>query len=180
VLVAGYAATDPRVLAALDGLPVIVIGSWGITEPPAGVFVLSAAEIDTGRMDVSAAARLPAPLDGGEVLALRQFPLLRAALDGVTVVSSASPADDAFSQRLMASAPFVEPPGLLSMLAYDAAGMLAGVIRAAPDRTAVMTALEAITYDGLNGTISFADGFWLDAPIHRYAYDAGGALIPVD
>jgi ABC-type branched-subunit amino acid transport system substrate-binding protein len=180
VLVAGYAATEPRVLEAFAGLPVIVIGGWGVSDPPEGVFVLSSADIATARTEVTALARQASPLTGGEALALKQFPTLRESLEGVTVISSASPADDAFAERLMASALFVEPPGLLSTLAYDAAGLLAGVLAATPDRAAVVSALNAVSYDGINGTIQFADGFWQDAPVYRYAYDANGALILTD
>ncbi|HRL13172.1 MAG TPA: ABC transporter substrate-binding protein [Aggregatilineales bacterium] len=180
VLVAGYAATDARVLEAFAGLPVIVIGGWGVGDPPDGVFVLASADIATARAEVTALARQASPLTGGEALALKQFPGLRESLDGVTVISSASPADDAFAQRLIASDRFVEPPGLLSTLAYDAAGLLAGVPTAMPDRAAAVNALNAVSYDGINGTIRFADGFWQDAPVYRYMYDTNGALVLTD
>jgi ABC-type branched-subunit amino acid transport system substrate-binding protein len=184
VLVAGYAATDPRVLEAFAGLPVIVIGGWGVSEPPQGVFVLSSADIATPRTGVTALARQTAPLNGGEALALKQFAGLRESLDGVTVIASASLADAAFTERLIASDRFVEPPGLLSTLAYDAAGLLTGVLASAPaampDRAAAVTALSSVSYDGINGTIRFAGGFWQDAPVHRYTYSADGTLVLTD
>jgi hypothetical protein len=33
------------------------------------------------------------------------------------------------------------------------------------------------TFDGINGQIRFANGYWADAPIHRYRFEATGQLV---
>lgn len=184
-LVMGYAATAPDTLNAFSDIPVLVVGDWGAKPANNRVFVLSNPRIDDlltipTRMKITAAARLDAPFVGGEILALAQFGKLRASLDGVTVVSSASLPDSAFAERYRASDQFAPEPGLLASLTYDAARMALEAIQASDSRAAVMQTLSAKTYSGMNGEIAFENGYWRHAPIHTYQYGADGQLLPVD
>lgn len=185
VIALGCAAASADTLAAFGDLPVLVAGHWGAQPTKPEVFVLAAAGLDRALtappcISVTAAARLPAPLVGGETLALAQFPLLRADLTGVVVASSAAlPAAD-FAARYRASDAFAPPPGLLATLTYDAARLAAQVAAAAPDRAAALRALLNTSYDGLTGTLRFSGGWWQGAPIRRFRYDDQRALMPVD
>jgi ABC-type branched-subunit amino acid transport system substrate-binding protein len=184
VIALGCAAAAAATQGAFGDLPVVVAGHWSGPVQP-GVFVLASAALDSALTtpacpSVTEAARLPTPLVGGEVFALAQFPRLRADLNGIVIASSAALPDAAFAARYRASDTFAPPPGLLASLTYDAARVAAQVAAAAPDRAAVLRALQNIRHDGVNGTIRFSDGWWAGAPIHRYRYDAQGALTPVE
>lgn len=181
VMVAGLAATDPQTLAAFGDLPVIVIGHWGVETPPDTVFVLANPAIPQAltlstRLDLIAATEREGSLIGGEIFALEQFPLLREDLTGVTVITSARIPDPTFSTRYIESDLYVDPPGLLAMLAYDATGIAAQVSTQA-SRTAVHQMLMTLEYTGLHGLIRFEAGFWQDAPIYRYQYSESRILI---
>lgn len=181
VMVAGRHATQPETLRAFDNLPVVVIGLWN-AQPLDGVFILSSAQAADALtappgIGVEAAAALPTPVSGGEVFALKQFPLLRPDLTGITVVSSAQPADAAFTERYLRSGEFVQPPGLLVTLGYDAARLTADALAGdTPTRRAVRDRIRLTEYTGITGLIRFEDGYWADAPLHRYRYTAEGTL----
>lgn len=177
VLVSGLAATDPAVLSAFGDLTVLVIGHWG-TAAREGVFVLASADLPaalsvSARVEVTDAARLTSPVVGGEIFALSQFPRLRADTAGITVVSSARLPDEAFYTRYVNSAPFAPAPGLLAMLAYDAAALTIGAAQGRASRSQVRAGFAAQTYTGLNGEIRFEGGFWANAPVYRYGYRDG-------
>jgi ABC-type branched-subunit amino acid transport system substrate-binding protein len=178
VIALGYAATADETLAAFAELPVIVVGDWGARPVTDTVLILSNPDITTritAPRDVTAAASSPAPLIGGEALALRQFRKLRADLMGIEVVSSARIADPDFHERFVNSGPFVPEPGLLATLNYDATAL---VLRAMQTGD-VATALTQIEYKGLNGLIRFDDGYWAQAPLNIYQYNAEGLLEPI-
>lgn len=177
VMLAGYAATDSQTLTALTDLPAIVIGHWGGVDDES-VLVLASetlnAEIETpARADVIDAAELPAPLVCGEVCALKQFVKLRADLESVQVMTSAAPPDADFVSRYVSSGLFVEPPGLLVTLGYDAARLLAETTADAAPRGTLRARLHALEYTGINGRISFVQGYWQDAPVYTYLYRDG-------
>ncbi|NWF68698.1 MAG: hypothetical protein HXY40_06410 [Chloroflexi bacterium] len=185
VLLLGYHAAAAETQLALDDLPAIVVGHWSAQPARAGVFMLAAQALDTlitapARIDVTDAAELASPVTGGDVFALAQFPLLRDRLDGVTIVSSARLPDADFAARYRASAQFAPAPGLLAMLAYDAAALALQVTDANTTRAQVSQRLGAVRYEGLNGLITFENGYWADAPIYYYAYDQRRLLAPVD
>ncbi|MCU0463680.1 MAG: hypothetical protein MUF38_03830 [Anaerolineae bacterium] len=106
-MVVGPNAAHPDVLAALGGLPTVVIGLWG-AQPSESAFVLASEKLPglwtTDTLNLNAALDTTAPATGGEVFALKQYPRLRPDADGITVALSAAPADEAFAERLMASA----------------------------------------------------------------------------
>lgn len=180
-LVAGIEASDERVQQAFGDVPVIVIGHWSTEPQDSDIFMLSNVEIDsmvTDEVDIIDAAQLESPVIGREVLALKQFPRLRETLEEITVVSSASPADAAFTERYLNSDLFVQPPGLLVTLGYDATRIAADAVVNAVDRQGVTVNLEQMNYSGLNGLIAFENSYWLDAPIIYYTYDEDGQLNP--
>jgi ABC-type branched-subunit amino acid transport system substrate-binding protein len=132
-LVVGYSASSERVQGAFGDVPVILVGNWSAQPVVDTAFALSSprhAELMTVPPDVSVteAARLEAPLVGGEVFALAQFPKLRDSLDSITIVSSASLPDTAFRERYQALDSFAPEPGLLGTLTYDAASMAAQAV----------------------------------------------------
>jgi ABC-type branched-subunit amino acid transport system substrate-binding protein len=183
VLVLGYASTATETLDAFGDVPVIIIGYWGAQ--PDGAFILASQELDTlltvpPRIEVTLAARESTPLVGGEIFALTQFPALREDLNGITIISSATLPDDDFATRYAAVGPFVPAPNLLATLTYDAANLALQAAAGERSRSEVRAALEAIYYEGVNGTIQFdSEGYWIDAPIYRYQYvDDQLTLIP--
>lgn len=176
-VVVGPNAAHPDVLAALGDLPTVVIGLWG-AQPSESVFVLASEKLPglwtTDTLNLNAAIDTTAPATGGELFALKQYPRLRPDADGITAALSAAPADDAFAERLVASALFVPAPGALATIAYDAGGLIHTVISPTATRQTVRDALANVEYDGLNGRIAFtADGWWEDAPMFDYTYADG-------
>jgi ABC-type branched-subunit amino acid transport system substrate-binding protein len=186
VIAAGYEPSSARVQSVLGDVPLLIVGGWDAQPIRSGVFQLSNREIPArittpAQIEITAAAEMPAPLIGGEVLALRGFAKLRAdmSMSDVTVLSSAILPDADFTQRYLESDLFVPSPGLLATLTYDAAHIAAQAALTS-SRTAALTALETTDYQGLNGSIRFdSDGYWDTAPIHRYAYDSAGQLVLV-
>ncbi len=183
-VVLGYAATDPDTLRFYGNLPVLVVGHWDAQPQPPNVFALVPAALEDTlttprRVEVTTAARLPAPLVGSDVLALAQFPRLRANLNSVVIVSSGSLPTPEFTARYLASSPFAPMPGLLASLTYDAV-RIAALAVAEPGRAAAARRLAAVRYQGLNGPVSFENGWWRSAPINYYQFDDQGRLVPVD
>ncbi len=181
VIVLGYDAAAPQTLDAFGDLPVIVVGNWRTAPLNANQFALALppGEVDSERLDVTRAARLDAPLTGGEVLALEGFRRLRADLTGVTVISAGSLPGADFTARVMASDPFAVEPGLLATLVYDAVSVATHVIdgpRMA--RAQVAEKLRGVDFAGLNGRIRFDEsGQWRDAPRNVFCYDAARQLV---
>lgn len=182
VLVAGLKAAQPDTLRAFANKPVIVVGQWAAEQVTDNVFILAnpatsealTIEMDTG---VSYIAEMPVPLVAHEVAALKQLPQLRHDLIGITVISGSRFPDVQFTERYLASDLFVPEPGLLVTLGYDAAALAAQVVHS---QTEAREGLGAISYNGINGVIDFEDGYWQDAPLIRYQYDATGRLVEVD
>ena len=168
VLASGMFAAHPTTQRAYGDVPVIVIGHWHTRPTRPNVYLLTHPTIDdaiTFREDDILALDLDAspPIVGSELLALPQVPDLYDDLSAITVISSGSPPPDAFRQRYMASDIFVPEPTITTTLAYDAMTLaIDSLQRAVP--------VGDLTHEGLNGTIRFEDGYWVDAPINRYAY----------
>ncbi len=176
-VVLGYDATAPETLAAFGDIPVLVVGDWGAQPSSDSIFVLSNPEIEAQssippRTSVTDAAALPVTVVGGDVLALEGFAELRDELDGVTVLSSGALPDGDFSERYRDSDPFAPEPGLLATLSYDTTG-IAALAAQYGQRDTALDAISALEYGGLNGAIHFENGYWAEAPIHRYHYVDG-------
>jgi hypothetical protein len=127
-------------------------------------------------LTVNEAAETQSPVVGGEVFALTQFPLLSKNTENVTVATNASLPDDEFRQRYLSSGQYVPEPGLLAALSYDAAAMAIAAIGTNDPNESIANN----SYAGINGSIHFVDGYWADAPIHYYRYDAEGKLTSED
>lgn len=173
VVALGHTATDAQVQQALGNIPMVVVGDWGNAPDSSHVFALTSDKLSgmTGisdEMDMTEAAQDITLITGGDLLSLAQFPLLRQDITGIRIMSSGSLPDVVFRARYLESAQFVPEPGLLATLTYDAFGM---AIQAAQSGDAYKS-LTQMNYQGLNGTIQFADGYWVDAPINRYCYEA--------
>ncbi len=181
-IVLGNNATQAEAQQAFRNLPVIIVGQWQAKPTSKNVFMLASAELDNvltpfdHSVTVTDAAELEAPVVGGETFALTQFPLLSKNASSVTIASSASLPDADFRQRYLSSGQYVPEPGLLATLSYDAAGMALEAVRSNDANQSIATA----SYNGLNGNIHFVDGYWADAPINYYRYDANGKLTPED
>lgn len=190
VVILGYAATDAETLRAFSDVPVLVVGDWGAQPETDRVFVLANPQlnamltVDT-RAEVTDAARLEAPLSGGDVFALEQFAHLRPSVDGVRILSSGSLPDATFTERYQQMGLFVPAPGLLATLTYDAFGMVLSALDAADAN--ITPTLAAQSYDAINGAVRFEGGYWANAPFNQYEYDRdcirrGGemCLVPVN
>lgn len=168
VIILGIDAADESVQEALSPLPTIIVGHWDSAPSFSHVVMLANAAIDErlGEMSfssVTAAAEAEAPLVGDEMLALQQFPLLREDLTGITILSSASLPDAAFTARYGQGDPFAPEPGLLATLTYDAARLAIEAVRS-------NTPLTEIRYEGINGSIAFENGYWANAPLNEFGY----------
>jgi hypothetical protein len=181
VVVLGYAATDKTAQQAFGQLPVLIVGNWSVEPQTDTVFVLSNPQINQRittmeRIEVVDTTALDAPFTGGEILALEQFAKLRQSLDDITMVSSALLPDANFTERYLSSGQFTPKPGLLATLTYDAAAI---AIQAAQTQNPAQTT-QTQAYTGLNGVIQFENGYWIDAPIHDYRYNADRQLIELE
>jgi ABC-type branched-subunit amino acid transport system substrate-binding protein len=145
----------------------IIIGHWSAQPQGDHVFMLANPTLD--RLTIGESV-------GGELFALKQFPKIHESLEDVRVMSSAALPDAAFTERYINSDLYVESPGLLTTLGYDAARMASEAVKNAVDRAAVTTALKQMRFSGLNGVIEFEHGYWVDAPIIEYRYNDDGLL----
>jgi ABC-type branched-subunit amino acid transport system substrate-binding protein len=179
VIAVGYDAASKDTQAALARLPMLVVGHWQAQPETATVFILGSQRLSSilttpsSFHNVTDAGQINFPAVGGEVFALQQFPLLNPDYRKVTIASSASLPDETFRERFMNSGLYVPEPGLLATLTYDAVGM----VLEAMQQDDVTTALASQSYEGLNGTIQFEDGYWVNAPIHYYQYRGDGELV---
>jgi ABC-type branched-subunit amino acid transport system substrate-binding protein len=183
VIALGYAATSSDAQQAYGDLPVLVVGSWDAEPQTENIFILASADLRSRltapeHIDVTDAARLDAPIVGGDVFALAQFPKLRDTLDGVTVVSSGQLPDVTFTTRYRGSDQFAPQPGLLATLAYDAVRMAAqSILDTSGSRSDVRQSIASNGgRPGLSGVIAFENGYWKDAPVHTFIYQ-DGALV---
>jgi hypothetical protein len=113
---------------------------------------------------------------GGDIFALRQFAMVSKHRENVTIASSANMPDAQFRDKYLASGQFVPEPGLLASLTYDAFGM---ALKAMESQD-VVQAMTSLSFNGLNGSFQFVDGYWSNAPIRFYRYSRHGQLTPVD
>lgn len=171
VIVLGFNGAEAVAQHPMTDVPSIVVGEWGIIPSNDQMFILSSPalrEIITTPpiAELTTLANLPEPFTGGELVGLEQFTLLRPQLEGVTFVSSGSLPDQAFRTRYKSSGLYVPEPNHLATLVYDAVGY-------------ILRAGDIQQYEGINGSITFENGYWKDAPIYYYGYDSSGHLILV-
>ncbi len=175
VIVLGYAATEPDVLAAFGQIPVIIVGDWG-AQSASNVYRLTnmdiAGLVDNPRLSLQDAVTPTASLLGGEIYGMQALVALLDSerLGAIRVVTSGALPDEAFRARIMESDLFATAPHHLGTLVYDA-------VRLAVEAIQTDTPLSSIRYEGLNGVITFTDGLWSEAPLYIYRYDTDGQLI---
>jgi ABC-type branched-subunit amino acid transport system substrate-binding protein len=182
VLALGESASNTGVQQTLDDIPMIVIGQWG-TEPTIDSTFILASPPNTLRADgtilsisdLFAALDDDIPLSGGDALALEQFRLRIDDVNTLQVTSNSTPADDVFRERYAVMGLFTPEPNLLATLVYDAAHM---AILAAQSANST-TALSTMRHQGINGTLQFRDGYWLNPPLYTYQLNADSQWVEV-
>jgi hypothetical protein len=177
VIALGTNATQPEVQQAFNKLPVIIVGQWRTKPITENIYMLASKQLESSlTVNVSTleeAAQAKSPILGGEIFALNQFPLISNNLDSVIIASSASLPNTDFRQRYLNGGQFVPEPGLLATLSYDAAGIALEAVQSGNPKS-----INSMTHKGLNGDIRFVEGYWSDAPIYYYRYDANAKLTP--
>jgi hypothetical protein len=173
IIALGIYATNDKVQAALgQEIPMLIVGHWNAEARQANVFILSSGYFSSALNWEGEVTAIPdeGEVISSEILSLYQVPLLVDEPGRLTIYSSASLPDEDFRQRFLDSSLFVPEPNLLATLSYDATGLLIQAIL-------TDTTLREIRYEGINGTISFENFYWLDAPVNSYTYDETGHLI---
>lgn len=175
-IVLGYhaAAATP----ALGNLPRVIVGEWGAPEH-ALTFQLAARTLRQAysvpaTISVTDAADWPAPLAAGEVLGMHSFSRLRPDWQGIVLVTSGAPADDAYRAQYAALGPYTPPPNHLAMLTTDAFAMLLSLDLRTRESAAQSLAAAQVT--GRSGVIRFIDGWWQNAPVNRLTHAASGLV----
>lgn len=175
VLLVGIDAADEMVQQQLTPHPIVIVGHWNSTPTGEHTVMLASRLLDAlleeaPATDIVEAAGQRGHLIGSELLALQQFTSLRDDTAQVEIVTSAQLPDPAFTARYGQGDPFAPEPGLLATLTYDATRIAIHALQEdAP--------LDTIRYEGINGVITFRDGYWQEAPVRSYRY-AEGQLVP--
>lgn len=166
VIALGQFATSAGAQSALHDVPMIIVGNWGDSDVTENVYRLSHSDVDNYinfRGDLDDLAFSSDSIIGGEILSLYQTPIVFDYTNNIEIYSSSSLSDEAFRQRYLDSADFTPEPNLLATLTYDATNLILTSI-------ATNTPISEIDYEGINGLIRFQNGYWLNAPLHRYQY----------
>ncbi|MGJ3241004.1 MAG: hypothetical protein ACFE0Q_20005 [Anaerolineae bacterium] len=165
VIALGHHATRDSV-QQMTQRPILIAGHWHTMPAHEHVFLLANQAIDeqiTFENDLDE-LNTREHVRGSEMLALTQVPtLLGANAEQLTIFSSGQLADSDFRQRYIESAEFAPQPYLIAPLVYDATQI---AIQAITQHTPINT----LVYEGINGIIQFENGYWHNAPIHRYQY----------
>lgn len=166
IIALGLDATSAEVQYHLQDTPMLIVGYWHTPPITDNAYMLANPEIPSQIIwqDDLTALSDNASVIGGDILSLLQVSALIDPSSSIEVISSATPPNAEFRERYLNSAQFVPEPTLLAPLTYDAMGIaIASVLS--------NTAIPEITYQGLHGQFTFADNYWLEAPINRYTYD---------
>ncbi|MDE2951226.1 MAG: hypothetical protein OXT68_10705 [Chloroflexota bacterium] len=156
IIALGEAATHPATQQANDKA-LILIGNWGHERADEDSLYAT----DRGRAESSAR---------DDLLIARQ--MIRGGGSPQDIFrSNGALADARFSARYADGGQEIPRPNWLATLTYDLARLALASIADGSE-------LSDIALDGLNGKISFADGYWQEAPIHRYQF-LGGELAPL-
>ncbi|MCY4017842.1 MAG: hypothetical protein OXG39_00395 [Chloroflexi bacterium] len=156
IIALGEAATHPSTQRANDKA-MILIGNWGQDRA------------DEDSLQASDQARAEAGAQD-DLLIARQMISGDGRPQDIFTSNGALP-DAQFSARFVGGDQQFPRPNWLATLTYDLARLALVAIAAGSD-------LSDIALDGLNGKIRFADGYWQEAPIHRYQFQ-GGHLAPL-
>ncbi len=172
VILLGYAAADLEVQPAYTDLPVLIVGNWATGVYADNVFILSSPQINDQlttlpQVELTDAAQLDSPVVGSEVFALEGYRALTPNWRGTTILSSGASPEPDFRGRYAQLGQFVPQPDLLATLTYDAIQIMLKASHA----PSPVDYLATTTYEGINGSIRFEDGYWADAPIYTYRYE---------
>ena len=167
VITLGLFSTAPQIQTELDNVPMIIVGNWYTAPVTETVFMLTNPAIDEQLTFQREITQLTTQSDiiGNELLALQQISRLLDDTSSINILSSATPPDPNFTERYLNSAAFTPNPTLLAPLTYDATRLTIQAIQ-------TNTPISEIVYTGIHGQITFEDGYWVEAPIHTYTYDA--------
>lgn len=162
IIALGEAATHPATQQSNDK-PLILIGNWGQARADAdSLYATSKERAEAGARDDLLIAKRA--ISGGGMP--QEF-----------FTSNGSLADAQFSARYVGSGQHIPRPNWLATLTYDLARLVLSAIAAGGElRDLDFAGLTGLT--GINGEISFAGGYWQDAPIHRYQFQ-GSELVPL-
>ena len=160
IIVLGQFASDPDVQQANDK-PLIIIGNWGHSVADDDTLSMSHPNI-ADREDGSVAVN--------DLYILEQVQDTVAEIEQVEIPSSGSLPSADFRERYLNSDQFVPEPNLLATLTYDVSRLVIEAIQ-------LNMQLSEMRYSGINGEIRFEDGYWVNAPIHRYRYQDGELIL---
>lgn len=149
IIALGDAATHPSTQRENDK-PLILIGNWGHDRADEdSLYATDRARAQAGaRDDLLIARRM---ISGKETPRSEHYN------------SNGSLSDAQFVARFINSDQHVPRPNWLATLVYDMTRLALSSISAGRDPSRV-------TVSGLNGEISFRDGYWNDAPLHQYRF----------
>ena len=156
IIALGASATHPST-QHVNSKPMLLVGNWGYDQ----------ADDDSLYASHPQLARAGAADD---LLIVEALAGLRSDTPGGILMSSASPAVSSFAERFINSDKNAPPPNILASLTYDLTRLSLTALDNNSD-------IAGTSYAGLNGVIRFADGFWQDAPLHRYVFDGEELLV---
>ncbi len=168
IIVLGQSASHPTVQQANDK-PLLIVGFWGHTQSDPDTLVATHPDI-AEQVTTNAAITiidLGSQTVGGDLYMLEQMADIHTNQNNLIVLSSSIKPSDEFYQRYIDSDLYVPEPNLLATLTYDVTGLILKAI-------ANQNTPADVSYEGINGNISFSDGYWSNAPIYRYRYVEGG------
>ncbi len=156
IIALGEAATHPSTQQVNDKA-LILIGNWGHNRADEdSLYATDQGRAESGARDDLLIARQMISGDDAQQEIFR---------------SNGALADAQFSARYVGGDQQFPEPNWLTSLTYDLARL---ALVAIADGSEARDAAVA----GLNGQIRFADGYWREAPIHRYQFQ-GGDLVPL-
>ncbi len=154
IIALGEAATHPAAQQANDKA-MILIGNWGHTRA------------DDNSLYATDKARAESGSSGSnEDLLIARRLISGGASPQDSFTSNGALADAQFAARYAASQRDIPAPNWLASLVYDVTRLVLLAI-------AVDSELTKTVVHGLNGKLSFVDGYWHDAPIRRYRFQQG-------
>jgi len=167
IIALGQFTSYPSVQQVNDK-PLVIVGFWGYAHADNDTLIVSHREIVEQVTTIQAITDLDltSPMVGGDLYMLDQMPDLYENLDNLNIISSGTLPSADFYDRYITSAQYVPDPNLLATLTYDVAGLVISALQ-------TNTPISTMQYDGINGTVSFTDGYWTQAPINRYQYING-------
>lgn len=167
IIALGTYSTSQAVQQATEK-PFLIVGSWGTQAASDLSYILAnpaiVEEIINPQIASITLADMSQAIVTAELFALAQVPDLYDDLSQLRIVSSASLPSAEFREAYITSDLYVPEPNLLASLTYDAAGLIIQSITSGQS-------ISDISYEGINGTLEFEDGYWHSAPIYHYRYE---------